>query len=245
MDKGYSMTKRLDLTYTASAGLLLSDGKNKLLIDGMCKTKVPYYRSTPDELAKVIITGKGIYNNIDVIMYTHHHDDHFSLDLTNAFIERHKETQCINSATDSKLATVSIGEVKVTPIKTIHMGKEYTNTEHYSYHIQLEGCNVFFTGDADLVHSNFTHPLIMNQDVDLLIAPFPFVAKGNGRKLVTDIIGAKNIAVMHLPDEKNDPFEWVKSTMKAYKRIKDRFIPVTFLEELGKTYQIEVESVDR
>lgn len=74
------------LTYVSNAGVLLNLQGKKILIDGLCSEGFNLYSTTPDKIAEDILSGSPPYDGIDLMLFTHHHGDHFDPELVAAYV---------------------------------------------------------------------------------------------------------------------------------------------------------------
>lgn len=80
------------ITYIANAGVMIEVNGKKILIDALNNDKIPLYKTPTDEAREMIIQGKPPFDNIDVMLFTHHHSDHFDTDSTIEFIKHNRHT---------------------------------------------------------------------------------------------------------------------------------------------------------
>ncbi|MDF2656114.1 MAG: hypothetical protein K0R19_2588 [Bacillota bacterium] len=74
------------LTYVANAGVLLNLQGKKILIDGLCREGFDLYPPTPGKIAEDIVSGVPPYDEIDLMLFTHHHGDHFDPELVAKYV---------------------------------------------------------------------------------------------------------------------------------------------------------------
>ena len=69
-----------EVTYIANEGFLIEVGSRKLLIDAIFDDKSIAYAPVPDEKTRgLITTSKSPFDDIDLVLVTHSHRDHFSV----------------------------------------------------------------------------------------------------------------------------------------------------------------------
>jgi L-ascorbate metabolism protein UlaG (beta-lactamase superfamily) len=258
--KGLSMRLPIKLTYISNAGVLLSIGDATLMLDGLCGSDGQYYSATPKAIAARIIASEVPKEKITAALYTHGHNDHFSKDLnlaffvsnpdsaliagsdvrnaieTDAFANKKEVKNKIFTSNPNSIITFSDQDLVIQPLLTVHMGKEYQNVEHFSYSISNNSQRILYLGDAELIPENFNHFDFLQNPVDLLIAPFPYLSTFRGQKIIRDIIKPKEIAIVHLPQAQDDINNWTNQTVKMLGRAKQPFPPTTLLDTFGKDY---------
>ena len=246
------------ITYLSNAGVLLELGNKKILIDSLCDSTVPIYKTIPDEIRDQILSGTPPYDHIDLMLFTHHHADHFNPQTTAEFMKRRKHAVLVSTGEtikrlkkqaqdldESRLIApnLQVGErvsfesngINLQVISMIHDGKDYRDVENFAYLIEVEGVRIFHVGDAKPMAENYEHLNLVEQSIDLLLAPFPYVGIPSGQLVIQDQIKPKKIAAIHLPYEDKDQFNWIKGTKKSYERVRNRFVDTVFLEEIGES----------
>ena len=82
--------KQIQVTLLANEGILLQSDTLKILIDGIHENNDGEFNGLSKQVLKDLIDGeKLLFQNIDYILYTHCHYDHFSAAATAAYLERH------------------------------------------------------------------------------------------------------------------------------------------------------------
>ena len=66
------------VTYVGNSGFLVTIGESKILIDGIFTGFAPEYIQ-PAEIKELIANAQPPFDNIDLILVTHAHGDHFNL----------------------------------------------------------------------------------------------------------------------------------------------------------------------
>lgn len=67
----------IEVLYLANAGFLIEVDDHKVLIDGLFGPGLPGYPTVPGEQRRALERGRPPFDRIDVVLATHHHDDHF------------------------------------------------------------------------------------------------------------------------------------------------------------------------
>ena len=80
------------VTYISNAGILLECNDNKIMVDSFCNSALSIYKSPSDETKKLMISGINQFENIDALLFTHNHTDHFDAESTLSFLKNNKKT---------------------------------------------------------------------------------------------------------------------------------------------------------
>lgn len=245
------------ITYISNAGVMLEWGHKKVLIDGFNNSMIPIYKSPPPDMMKKMVLGLPPFDAIDVLLFTHHHCDHFDIESTGEFLKHNRDTvvmsTCevidkiareypemnsdrlirLNPPLHGRIETTIKG-MNITSISLLHDGKEYEDVKNLAYLIHMGGRRILHLGDAMPAEENYTNLNLAEEDIDLLIAAFPYVSIPRGRQVIKGHIKPKKIAAVHLPCREKDQFHWIESAKKSYKRVQDDFIETVFLENIGE-----------
>lgn len=94
---GFAIPKKeeLKITYLANCGFLYETNNSKVLIDPFGTEYGSFFYLPSDETKEKIIDGKIPFNNIDLLLITHIHGDHFNAKLTEGFLLNNKKAKVI------------------------------------------------------------------------------------------------------------------------------------------------------
>jgi L-ascorbate metabolism protein UlaG (beta-lactamase superfamily) len=94
---GFTIPKKEELrvTYLANCGFLYETNNSKVLIDPFGTEYGSFFYLPSDETKEKIIDGKIPFNNIDLLLITHIHGDHFNAKLTEGFLLNNKKAKVI------------------------------------------------------------------------------------------------------------------------------------------------------
>ena len=214
----------LQLRYVANAGMLLTLEGRKFLIDAPIREGIAPYATSPDNERKLLEEAGAPYDNVDAILVTHWHEDHFSAEAVAAhmthnaravFISSAEVVERVKAAAPGLPATrfravvpepgasqqVDVGGVPVRVLRIRHNPTRRLPEQHVGFLIGT-ATPVLHVGDADPTAANFSR-LRQLPDVDLALLPFWYVQGESNRRMVAEAIRPKRIVGMHLP-----PSEW-------------------------------------
>ena len=250
MVKMYSQNK---ITYLSNAGVMLAIADKKILVDAFCNSTIAMYKNLPPEIREQIINGNVPFDNIDLLLITHHHADHFDPIGVVRFLKSNQNTILIStSEVISQINTqfpeiekgrliepsgageiIQINNINVQTFSMLHDGKDYWDVDNLAYLLEVNGIKILHVGDAKAIKENFISLNLTAKEIELLIVPFPYVGLPTGRQLIDKFINPKKIAAVHLPYRELDHDHWIDTTIKNYMKVKDDFTKVIFMEEIG------------
>jgi len=255
------MERFCKVTYISNAGILLECNDSKIMIDGFCNSLLPIYKTPCDEIKELMISGINQFENIDALLFTHNHSDHFDAESTVSFLNNSKETlvlappnviieikkrshhiesnRLINLEDRfGKTEDININGIDIQSISMLHDGKENMDICNLAYLIDIAGKRVLHVGDAKPTKENYIHLDLIHKNIDLLIAPFPYIGLPVARQVIEKYIRPSKIVLVHFPYREMDTFDWINKTMKSYLRVKDTFTEAVFFENIGEFINI-------
>ena len=211
----------MEIQRTANAGILLKLDGVSILLDGLCDG-VEGYLPTPKSVAESIFAQQP-----DLLAFTHKHPDHCSEALLLPY--RKQNLRPILGPEYLPVRAVSVGDVKITPVASRHLGRTEPGLQHHSFIIEGSRC-VWFMGDAAPLQFKDRSDL---PKADVLIAPFAYANTKAAWELACSL--AERVVLLHLPDRDNDPFGmWqTVNTMTAGSNIR------LWIPEIGQTVTID------
>ena len=192
--------RRLDVYCLSNMGLhVLIDG-HSILIDALNNGEQRPYAGIPLDMAQTIIRGGPPYERVDMMLISHHHEDHFDAGLVARFVlERphvpvYSSLQVVDAVArlepemDSPVSikpklmhTVSFskGRLGVTAVALRHAGPQYADILNLAFIV--EGSHsIIFAGDAAFSEENMERLAELCPCPALLVIPFPLVFRQNG-----------------------------------------------------------------
>lgn len=207
---------RLEVTYIANEGFMVSMGGTKLLIDALHKSK--YYIHPSDTLASKMMDGTPPFNNVDYFLVTHDHADHFDAEMVSRFLFHHPATEFIaSSETGTRLIGDSVAGRKLSGVD-LKMGERRTfrgdkaeivvmrldhsgsrDISNLAYLVRSNGYTVMHVGDA-LLADNEEYLRTFDWSsyhVDLLFMEY-FDRGSPTQHVIQDMIKPKYVVLMHI-----------------------------------------------
>ena len=243
---------RLDVTYIANSGFMLSSGTTHVLIDALY-LDADIWETPSKKIQKDMVKGAPPFKNISHMLVSHYHADHFDATLVSRFLVNNpKATLITNQQTDSVLQkiykmdpqlnrpeqikitdaplfgaeTYESGQLKVTSLAQRHMGLEDYKVESLGFLIELGGKKILHIGDADYTDENFAGFNLENEHIDIAFVHYWFLLDCEGRRILETYIKPDKIVLMHVPYDE---------LRRNYQRIKEYFPNVdVFLNHMDR-----------
>ena len=113
-----------------------------------------------------------------------------------------------------------------------HEGKQFSTVQHLGFLVQ-DGVKVLHVGDAAASAENYQGLGLQEMNIDLLVAPFPYIGLSSARKTVKELINPSKTVLVHFPLPERDNNGWTEATMKSYGRMREDTFSVEFLQRPG------------
>jgi Tol biopolymer transport system component/L-ascorbate metabolism protein UlaG (beta-lactamase superfamily) len=215
--------RKLELTYVANMGVLVSSGETKVLIDALFERPNPDYRAPAPETLEKIMKGTSPFDGVDLVLVTHDHPDHFDAVLAVRYLEAFPETALLapadavealrRAAPDwarigPRVTAVGlrVGEkrilnvkgVPVTACRTLHSG-DLDAPMNLMYLFEIDGRRILHEGDPNGRCEIFGAFGLKDARLDLAIVHYWYPLEPNCARFLQEDLKAGHIALGHLP----------------------------------------------
>lgn len=251
----------MKIIYKSNAGIIIETGNKKIAVDLFCDAGELPYTSVSSNLVHAIVNRESPYSKIDYMLYTHRHMDHFcaenvdeylaaeggarliipymtSKELTSEFLDRKGNDVTVLKLSRREKLEFETGEVSITAYDFKHEGTESADEENVGYLIEVDGRKILHVGDACIADDNFDYTELEKENIDVLIAPFPYITRRDGLELINKYIKPKKIAVVHLPVEEKDFCGWTRAACKSAQSVREQFEDLVLFTEVDQEMMI-------
>lgn len=246
------------LFHIGNAGIILKLGDIIIGIDIFTGVDISPYEASPVELERDLLYNKR-YPELDVLVITHNHKDHFNIGKVTTYIKHHASTailagqDVINKLRESGIKSqrllakqklpngdycCSCGGMELDYLSTIHMGQAYRDVQHYSLLIRYNNQGIFISGDAAPDNILYEHLKEYCKSIRILIAPFPVAGLTSARKILLQYFRPEQIFLMHFPEPGQDKEGWIESTLQICKKAIDALPNPVYCFEAGGVYPL-------
>jgi L-ascorbate metabolism protein UlaG (beta-lactamase superfamily) len=209
-----------DVKYIANSGMLVAVSGRRFLIDAPIRDGIPPYATSSTAERTLLEAARAPYEDVDAILITHWHEDHFSPEAVAAHLSGSAQTILISSPevvdrvrrvapelpalrvravlpAPGRSEQVDVGGIPVHVLRIRHNQARRLPEQHVGFLIGGPA-PVLHVGDADPAVDNFALLKSLPR-VDLAFLPFWYVAEESNRRLVADSIRPRRIVAMHVP----------------------------------------------
>ena len=236
---------KMKFQYVSNAGIIFEVDDRRIGIDCLCKDSSKLYQDIPTQIREEL--------KLDILIFTHEHEDHFCAEYVKEAWEKNLELviystertinllQEMNIPEDNLYQVadregIEIDNLHITFMQSIHEGDQYSDIQNLTLLIKVEDKHLVITGDAMPCKELFERIAAWSPHIDWLFAPFPYVGLRSTRKLMMEYLDIENIFVLHQPRPEADVQNWVANTKRVCESAKDGLPAPIFPDKLGEWY---------
>ncbi len=175
-------------------------------------------------LAELLTENNPLFQNIDYVLFTHCHPDHFTAWCTEAFLQRRRvkglfmpdcqtseyislrqiamrqadQTWLLNLPLAKKMTIRLSEKISLTVFRSNHAGKQYVDIENYCYLLDYAGRKVFIIGDGDYDAAYFAQ-MLEGETIEVAFINPLFINLTEGREVITQALKPARVIVYHIP----------------------------------------------
>jgi len=213
----------IEVTYIANEGILITTLEKKVLIDALFDNPNPNYAAPSKDMLEGMQSGRAPFDNVDLVLVTHNHPDHFSpsfaarfmennpnalliaaIDATDAMKETTKDWEQVQDRVFSfdlkagETAEKSVDGISVRIFRTLHSG-DLESPHNLMYLIKMDGRIIFHEGDSDGKLSTFKNFDFDKEKIDLALIHFWFPLSPEGERIILEVLKPGHVGLIHLP----------------------------------------------
>jgi len=221
------MADTLCVKLIANAGLLLEYEGTTLMLDGIYGREGHPFSNLSEDVWNKMLQGEPPFDNIDFLLFSHAHPDHFSPEMTMTYLKQRRvkgifmpDTRSVSESGLSDLIRqegipcallseqTDHAAYKITPhisvraFRTLHLDKKFDKVKHFCYLITFGDKTILFTADMDYVTEDLNR--IKNLRLRAaFINPLFFSVLRRG-KFFRGKLNTGRICVYHVPFAEDD-----------------------------------------
>jgi len=223
---GLSASLQADITITklANAGVILSDGETRVMIDGMVVEPYSVYGALPPEAIPSFNQALAEFASVDLALVSHRHHEHNQPEFACDFMQASRSTllytseqviglmreKCRDFMTRSPRVHVidpqygapegiEIPGVKVTVFPLSHGTRKDALIQNFGHLVEMGGVSVLHLGDAAMDAEDFERAGLAQRKIDVALVPFLYFQPGPGTELITKYLNAPLKIAVHIP----------------------------------------------
>jgi proline iminopeptidase len=213
------------ITHVANEGFLLAGGGARVLVDALFRDGLPEYERVTGAEREALETGRGAFADVDAVLVTHVHRDHFHPLAVARHLESNPRTVVLGPAqvADSlelhapRWAAIAgrairitpsagtrlerrVGELEVGGLGLHHPPSRNQPVQHTGWIVRIGGRTILHLGDAALDEREFAPLGLGAAGVDLALVP-AWVLDDGGWAFLDRHVKPGRVVAMHVPPE--------------------------------------------
>lgn len=223
-----------NITYIANEGVLIESGDKKVLIDALFNEFYENYVSPAESTRKAMVNGVAPYNDIDAVLTTHIHRDHFEANITGDFLKAHGESIFLSTSQAKAALEEAHDDYNSFGSRVIAHGEGlYTLTdevngitvhsffidhspgiENMGFVLEINDSRILHLGDSNLDMERFKQLNLKQYNINTALIPYWYMSDETGQQIINEQIGAEVLVGIHFP--KAPSRMALESIQKAY-----------------------------
>jgi len=214
------------ITKLANAGVVLTSGETRVMIDGMVVEPYSVYGSLPPEAIPSFNQALAEFADIDLALVSHRHHEHNQPEFACGFMQASQKTELYTSAqviglmrekcrqfmtTSPRVHEIDpqygqptlleVGDARVTVFPLSHGTRKDARIQNYGHLVEMGGVSVLHIGDAAMMPEEFERAGLSQRKVDVALIPFLYFQPGPGSDLVKRYLDAPLKIAVHIPPD--------------------------------------------
>jgi len=207
------------ITYLQNDGVFISDGSNKVLLDAIFNPISSWINLNASEATK-LNNAQEPYDDVDLILITHNHGDHYSVAPVNTHLNNNANarliapppvtvnfsgSQIVNvSPARGESETLTVNGIEVEVLHLRHFdafGNDFSSVQNFGYLVKIGGTNILHLGDVEMTVQNLQAFGLAARGIDVVLIPtFTMQAHltTSHRDALMSQIQPDNIIALHL-----------------------------------------------
>jgi L-ascorbate metabolism protein UlaG (beta-lactamase superfamily) len=217
-------TSGVTITFLANEGVLLSDGRKKVLVDALFLKYGPRFAVPADSTQYALENARAPFDGVDLLLATHLHGDHFQPAPVSKHLAANPASTFVAApeVIDSLRGALSVNRESfrraigyLTPLGTVRrevaagvafemLGLKHYELQHYGYIIELGGRRILHLGDTNEAARSFAAVGLDTLRVDIALVPAWMGTQPAEREAIRRWVRAPRIAFFHLFEDNHE-----------------------------------------
>lgn len=239
------------ITYVGNSGFMITVGDKKVLIDALYEAFEHGYQ-IPPAVMESLMNATPPFDNIDLILATHKHADHFSVITVRRYLEKFPEVKFASTAQITNMLVefgdrvitldAKVGEPVEVNIDGIEVEAIYlshgvplngsSETINNAYVAKIDGVTFFQTGDVDpnqFTMENLQGYQLADKSIDVAFIQHYLLSDSTYSDVVNDLINSSTLIPIH--------YEYNNGIMDCAK-IKEYYPDAVYFAKEMQTWQM-------
>ncbi|MHC4992096.1 MAG: MBL fold metallo-hydrolase [Planctomycetota bacterium] len=243
---------QVTVTYVANAGFLLEGGGKRVLIDALFDAGIKGYPRIPDTIRPDLEGARGAYADVDLVLVTHEHADHFGPHAVRRHLAANPAARLLSTrqvvdrlgSADAE-PSARIEAVDLAPgtsvqlrrneidlrVLDLHHGRGRT-VRNLGFLVEIGGMSVLHVGDTEVTLDEIRPHGLRDETIDVALLPSWLLCYERWIEVVREAIRPRAIVIMHMAERDAPPsFFGTHGSFDARMRVIRREFPDALLME--------------
>jgi len=243
------------VTSVTNAGVMVTYKNKKLLFDAI-QIGNDFFSAPPEEMLTSLIGGTGDFKDVDVLAYSHYHNDHIDFEANLKYLDNYVPKTIVlpldpyhravafkeeltrrgikyiepNPAIDEKQVFEIDEDITITCYRSHHDGgAKFKNVCHHTFLLSIGGKNVLIGADSPIMECPLYEDL-RKVKIDIALFNLLFLNNRRGREIINSLNPTK-LAIYHLPLEGHVNTMFRNFAINDAEKFKDEMPPITVFEK--------------
>lgn len=223
---------RLEITYLANEGFLISGGGKKALLDALFREGVKGYAAPSAPVREKLEKAAAPFDSVDLALATHYHADHFDPLAVSRHLLSNPQALFVSTpqaveklkAAEPQFASLKSRVIAAAPkegerVRLAHrgIGVQALNVHHgrnrpienLGFLVEIAGRKLLHIGDAEATAADLAAYELPKEAIDIAFVPYWYFLADGLKKAVREQLRPRHIIVMHIPPL-NEEDDWIK-----------------------------------
>lgn len=236
----------------SNAGVIVFHKGVKILLDGLYKDLGNNFTDLPEWAWELMKKGKGELANVDYLLFSHSHYDHYYTPYFMEYMAANKvkgicfppvdDTHGLAAAevefADKRIVFNADNEsvltqgIKLKVFTTRHVDKKYYDVPNQCFRLDLDGIKLAFLSDVDYFEEEFAKERDFRAEI-AFVTPI-FFNHPKGRRILREIMKVKQVIIYHLPSPEDDRFMYYKMAQRDVEKYREEGEEILIWNQSGQ-----------
>lgn len=212
----------LSVTYLGNEGFLVEEGGHAVIIDGLYQG-LRGYVGPSEEQRRLREEAVAPFNSIDLVLATHHHDDHFHPDTVGRHLDSNAKAELVTTLTAVERLQSHFGDfssierrvhvvepTKGKPVRMtlggidllvydLHHGRRTPPVANLGFVFLLGGVKFLHVGDTEASPAEIRAAGLYQAGIDVAFVPYWHLTNADAAVAYREALGNPTIIAMHVP----------------------------------------------
>jgi len=213
----------LQITALGNEGFLVETGSSTVIVDGLYSGLEGYVAPTEEQRGRRE-RAEPPFDEIDLVLATHHHPDHFDARVVGEFLNANRHAVFLSTPmavdllrgereefrnipervravypAEGESEHLEIGDIQVEILNLHHGRKRSLPVENVGFVVEMNGVSFLHIGDTLATADELAALKLSDRGIDIAFVPYWHLLDSKSAGNYLEVIGATTVVAMHLP----------------------------------------------